>query len=87
MKPGRGIVEVRWVVPGYPWSRKPEQEGLGEKLQRGRAPELVKVPTQMQVRPEGSWHSCKPPAKTGLGREADVEMNIPEATPANPGCD
>lgn len=86
-RPNRGIVEIRWVVPGYPRSQKPEQEDLGGKPQSGRALELVKVPTQMQVGPEGNWHSCKPPAMTGRGREADVVINIPEAIPANPGYD
>ena len=81
MRSRGGIIEVRWgsslFIPGA-------------RNQRGRTWEggsrANKVPTQMQFRPEGTWHICKPPAKTQLGREADVDMNIPGVTPAKPGC-
>lgn len=81
MRAQGGIIEVRWgsslFIPGA-------------RNQRGRTWEggsrASKVPTQMQFRPEGTWHNCKPPAKTRLGREADVDTNVPGATPAKPGC-
>ena len=81
MRSRGGIIEVRWgsslFIPGARHQRGRTWEG-GSRAN--------KVPTQMQFRPEGTWYICKPPAKTQLGREADVDMNIPGVTPAKPGC-
>ena len=81
VRPRRGIIAVRWRSSFFI---------LGARNQSGRTWEggsrASKVPTQTQVGPEGTWHTCKPPAKTGLGREADVDTNVPGATPAKPGC-